>query len=120
MLRTPELMFTTAASLEERSAGSARCTRMYLFKQKTAYELTASDWSSDVCSSDLRASGAPRKLWYRRPSAIPVSGRQTVFHRRLRRCEDSLGDLGGHCERANGLRLRRKCSCSTRSPRTNR
>src|SRR3546814_3514049 len=26
----------------------------FLFKQKTAYELRISDWSSDVCSSDLR------------------------------------------------------------------
>src|SRR5213083_921347 len=26
-----------------------------IFKQKTAYEITASDWSSDVCSSDLHA-----------------------------------------------------------------
>src|SRR6187399_3694320 len=25
----------------------------FFFKQKTAYEITASDWSSDVCSSDL-------------------------------------------------------------------
>src|SRR3546814_1196506 len=27
----------------------------FLFKQKTAYELRISDWSSDVCSSDLLA-----------------------------------------------------------------
>src|SRR3546814_10002867 len=26
---------------------------IFLFKQKTAYELRISDWSSDVCSSDL-------------------------------------------------------------------
>src|SRR3546814_3393256 len=26
---------------------------MLLFKQKTAYEMRISDWSSDVCSSDL-------------------------------------------------------------------
>src|SRR3546814_8792874 len=26
----------------------------FCFKQKTAYELRISDWSSDVCSSDLR------------------------------------------------------------------
>src|SRR3546814_5097730 len=26
---------------------------VYFFKQKTAYELRISDWSSDVCSSDL-------------------------------------------------------------------
>src|SRR3546814_9548626 len=27
----------------------------FFFKQKTAYEMRISDWSSDVCSSDLRA-----------------------------------------------------------------
>src|SRR5213079_3524165 len=26
----------------------------FFFKQKTAYEITTGDWSSDVCSSDLR------------------------------------------------------------------
>src|SRR3546814_5188199 len=29
----------------------------FFFKQKTAYELRISDWSSDVCSSDLRQVG---------------------------------------------------------------
>src|SRR3546814_11053627 len=28
---------------------------VFFFKQKTAYELRISDWSSDVCSSDLLA-----------------------------------------------------------------
>src|SRR3546814_18347368 len=28
-------------------------TIFFLFKQKTAYEMRISDWSSDVCSSDL-------------------------------------------------------------------
>src|SRR3546814_9060196 len=27
----------------------------FFFKQKTAYEMRISDWSSDVCSSDLEA-----------------------------------------------------------------
>src|SRR3546814_13263679 len=31
---------------------------VFFFKQKTAYEMRISDWSSDVCSSDL----APRQL----------------------------------------------------------
>src|SRR3546814_4876416 len=31
-----------------------RCT-FFFFKQKTAYEMRISDWSSDVCSSDLLA-----------------------------------------------------------------
>src|SRR3546814_1890073 len=30
-----------------------RCLCVFFFKQKTAYEMRISDWSSDVCSSDL-------------------------------------------------------------------
>src|SRR3546814_4500706 len=29
------------------------CCIFFFFKQKTAYEMRISDWSSDVCSSDL-------------------------------------------------------------------
>src|SRR3546814_7404926 len=29
------------------------CIVFFFFKQKTAYEMRISDWSSDVCSSDL-------------------------------------------------------------------
>src|SRR3546814_4615726 len=47
---------------------------LFLFKQKTAYEMRISDWSSDVCSSDLVAKGTgirsiARKLG-RSPSTI--------------------------------------------------
>src|SRR3546814_3877061 len=31
------------------------CCLFFFFKQKTAYEMRISDWSSDVCSSDLGA-----------------------------------------------------------------
>src|SRR3546814_4293156 len=31
------------------------CSLFFFFKQKTAYEMRISDWSSDVCSSDLHA-----------------------------------------------------------------
>src|SRR3546814_17648389 len=35
---------------------------IFFFKQKTAYEMRISDWSSDVCSSDLlRRIAAPRR-----------------------------------------------------------
>src|SRR3546814_7340082 len=30
---------------------------VFFFQQKTAYEMRISDWSSDVCSSDLRVRG---------------------------------------------------------------
>src|SRR3546814_9469607 len=31
------------------------CVCFFFFKQKTAYEMRISDWSSDVCSSDLQS-----------------------------------------------------------------
>src|SRR3546814_20128350 len=34
----------------------------FFFKQKTAYEMRISDWSSDVCSSDLGARSSGRHL----------------------------------------------------------
>src|SRR3546814_4793128 len=40
----------------------------FFFKQKTAYEMRISDWSSDVCSSDLCA--RPRPV-----EAVPASKR---------------------------------------------
>src|SRR3546814_3626571 len=46
---------------------------IFFFKQKTAYEMRISDWSSDVCSSDLiddKASlGIPRFA----PGGVPVA-----------------------------------------------
>src|SRR3546814_8365647 len=32
---------------------------LFFFKQKTAYEMRISDWSSDVCSSDLALPAVP-------------------------------------------------------------
>src|SRR3546814_9799955 len=34
---------------------------LFVFKQKKAYEMRISDWSSDVCSSDLQPEGAGRR-----------------------------------------------------------
>ena len=34
----------------------------FFFKQKTAYEMCGRDWSSDVCSSDLKAAGEREDL----------------------------------------------------------
>src|SRR3546814_1275190 len=39
----------------------------FFFKQKTAYEMRISDWSSDVCSSDL-----PRPKTESPPATIPL------------------------------------------------
>src|SRR3546814_8582777 len=37
----------------DRTVGGVCALGVLLFKQKTAYEMRISDWSSDVCSSDL-------------------------------------------------------------------
>src|SRR3546814_9340944 len=39
--------------------GSMYLVHVFCFKQKTAYEMRISDWSSDVCSSDLRKFDRP-------------------------------------------------------------
>src|SRR3546814_15087618 len=50
----------------------------FFFKQKTAYEMRISDWSSDVCSSDLRfrlGDGDPSDLveLVRQPATDPAA-----------------------------------------------
>src|SRR3546814_7511493 len=57
---------------------------VFFFKQKTAYEMRISDWSSDVCSSDLAGGpvapldvheiGPRRALSFARPSVMAYSG----------------------------------------------
>src|SRR3546814_1499364 len=53
----------------------------FFFKQRTAYEMRISDWSSDVCSSDLKggfnddhplSSGIMRKVLSRRALYVAV------------------------------------------------
>src|SRR3546814_6955819 len=68
------------------------CCLFFFFKQKTAYEMRISDWSSDVCSSDLptarpgrRAAAAPgpaRRRRHDRSRLQPVAGGEhAVGHR---------------------------------------
>src|SRR3546814_2807160 len=48
---------------------------IFFFKQKTAYEMRISDWSSDVCSSDL-VDGSPTP----RMNDIEAAKRQLLPH----------------------------------------
>src|SRR3546814_10371089 len=49
------------------------CYLFFFFKQKTAYEMRISDWSSDVCSSDLLAAGTKIKQKHNIPVGIGLS-----------------------------------------------
>src|SRR3546814_20222678 len=63
----------------------------FFFKQKTAYEMRISDWSSDVCSSDLAGETCP--IWPGRPmsahwgiedpAAVEGPGQREAFERAL-------------------------------------
>src|SRR3546814_2724751 len=61
----------------------------FFFKQKTAYEMRISDWSSDVCSSDLEKYRCRRSpLWPALPgsgAAVRSGRRETAPQARQRR-----------------------------------
>src|SRR3546814_4939932 len=57
----------------------------FFFKQKTAYEMRISDWSSDVCSSDLmreerekRANTGSRTARFNGPGGIGLRNKNEV------------------------------------------
>src|SRR3546814_1379633 len=55
----------------------------FFFKQKTAYEMRISDWSSDVCSSDLEDHKAPVvavNVWYHVGSKDEPAGLHGFAH----------------------------------------
>src|SRR3546814_8256742 len=98
----------------------------FFFKQKTAYEMRISDWSSDVCSSDLRLHHRQRADAARHgrrdreshgafgPGSAP--GRQACAHQvgkagrgeegaaeESRNCKESRNfEEGGPCEEESG------------------
>src|SRR3546814_3782447 len=50
-----------------------------LFKQKTAYEMRISDWSSDVCSSDLEKEVRAASVALEGVQQEAVAGQRTVL-----------------------------------------
>src|SRR3546814_3100058 len=51
------------------------CVVVFFFKQKTAYEMRISDWSSDVCSSDLLCRSQTRRA---DRGGVPASARAGI------------------------------------------
>src|SRR3546814_7241989 len=89
----------------------------FFFKQKTAYEMRISDWSSDVCSSDLPAEGR-QVLAFRHGRGLHGGAREDhglahLGQRQLavqRRCGRRIGrhagnDLESDVERAQAADL---------------
>src|SRR5213596_1970234 len=76
---------------------NCQCLCFFFFKQKTAYEIRPCDWSSDVCSSDLR--------WLIVKDRLP---RPAVI--------DGFKNAAVHRRHVKNIRLRRNTADRARSP----
>src|SRR3546814_8329951 len=90
----------------------------FFFKQKTAYEMRISDWSSDVCSSDLRAGqraflqqsgrqSAPWQCLYLRP--------EPQGHGALRLTLFAQAAISSSVKRSEERRVGKECVSTCRS-----
>src|SRR3546814_4548572 len=92
------------------------CVSMFFFfKQKTAYEMRISDWSSDVCSSDL----SHLEILRRKPAKVAALNRGKLpkridhFGRIDRRPGQDL--IGGLAPRSEERRVGKECVSTCRS-----
>src|SRR3546814_14704566 len=107
-------------------------SNFFFFKQKTAYEMRISDWSSDVCSSDLSGRRhvtrrAHTSFWRARSKTLRPPGGSGVKGRwrneiglradRRIRAEGccSRGKVGGSSARSEERRVGKECVSTCRS-----
>src|SRR3546814_5906102 len=92
---------------------------VFFFKQKTAYEMRISDWSADVCSSDLERTSAARCFKSARLKPLPqesVDAPPALECRREaaveERCPHACHPLSVPAPGSRGWRVRRSCADS--------
>src|SRR3546814_7195192 len=66
----------------------------FFFKQKTAYELRISDWSSDVCSSDLDGVDEQRDVALAREPVVAALDERDLHIRARERGRQRQADFG--------------------------
>src|SRR3546814_1736868 len=90
----------------------------FFFKQKTAYEMRISDWSSDVCSSDL-STPLPRCCqsdWPQTTTSVEVHLRSASLRAAPRQRRSLACDEGGiHDDRSEERRVGKECVSTCRS-----
>src|SRR3546814_17820110 len=79
----------------------------FFFKQKTAYEMRISDWSSDVCSSDLLVAAELRRSNFKRRDQV-LTGRVAVQRQRLDAYDAETVFIGGGIERQTNIIWQKK------------
>src|SRR3546814_3879374 len=88
----------------------------FFFKQKTAYEMRISDWSSDVCSSDLAdrlAAGQPQRVQPSGPSETRALGER--FNAMLDALAESDSVRRTLLSRSEERRVGKECGSTCRS-----
>src|SRR3546814_14598502 len=78
----------------------------FFFNQNTAYEMRISDWSSDVCSSDLAGDAGARRHRIRMPARLAAHARP-AGSRRVRAHRPRLAVRGVRAATAGRSRVRR-------------
>src|SRR3546814_3555580 len=97
------------------------CLLFFFFKQKTAYEMRISDWSSDVCSSDFGDEGERPALADPGGTGHPVGAPELAFHGSLgigkgkAAHRPALGLGGGNHDRSEERRVGKECVSTCRS-----
>src|SRR3546814_8541556 len=91
---------------------------VFFFKQKTAYEMRISDWSSDVCSSDLMREAITSCRRFR-ISRAEVAAEILMFHRYQKAVAVSNGMMRAtsFCQRKSVADLSPRASPAPQSPR---
>src|SRR3546814_5000936 len=84
---------------------------LFFFKQKTAYEMRISDWSSDVCSSDLRMAPLGRGSIIN-ISSMALLQRLAAVRGRLSHCADQAAAAKWRSEER---RVGKECVSTCRS-----
>src|SRR3546814_3206377 len=82
----------------------------FFFKQKTAYELRISDWSSDVCSSDLQSNLLPIE----EGSAVLVEG-EGIVGPAIPQILHDIDELARPFVRSEERRVGKECVSTCRS-----
>src|SRR3546814_10568096 len=88
------------------------CGFFFFFKQKTAYEVRISDWSSDVCSSDLISAAAIRSTSHSGSSSVAIDLLSRFFRRSYSAAETMTTD---GLLRSEERRVGKECVSTCRS-----
>src|SRR3546814_8431287 len=106
-LRLARTAITSTCSSCVTSMTACSCRSLFVFiffKQKTAYEMRISDWSSDVCSSDLRVTCSHGQ-----------DTKEISYHSIEGGPEGIKAESCDHCHRSEERRVGKECVSTCRS-----